>query len=111
MDGQGGFPGRVEEPLGSSWVPPWEGAESLSGALPSPGRGLSETHLEAAEPDHAVHHLGHAEAVPEVVEGVVPVVVVHAELGETRGPDRPRLLPALLPSPLLAVSGAPCLPV
>lgn len=52
-------------------------------SLPSPG-GAPQTHLEPAEPDHAVHHLGHAEAVPEVVERVVPVVVVHAELWETR---------------------------
>lgn len=49
-----------------------------------PPEGLPQTHLEPAEPDHAVHHLGHAEAVPEVVERVVPVVVVHAELRETR---------------------------
>lgn len=34
-------------------------------------------YLEAAEGDHAVHHLGHAEAVPEIVEGVVSVVVVN----------------------------------
>lgn len=49
-----------------------------------PLEGLPKTHLEPAEPDHAVHHLGHAEAVAEVVERVVPVVVVHAELRETR---------------------------
>lgn len=48
--------------------------------LPRPPRGPPRTHLEPAEPDHAVHHLCDAEAVPEVVEGVVPVVVVHAEL-------------------------------
>lgn len=37
-------------------------------------------YLEAAEGDHAVHHLGHAEAVPEIVEGVVSVVVVNTQL-------------------------------
>ena len=43
------------------------------------------THLEATAPDHAVHHLGHTEAVPEVVEGVVPVVVMHTELRGGKG--------------------------
>lgn len=47
--------------------------------------GAGRTHLEATEPDHAVHHLRHTEAVPEVVEGVVPVVVVHAELWGGKG--------------------------
>lgn len=37
-------------------------------------------YLQAAEADHAVHHLGDAEAVAEVVEGVVFVVVVDTEL-------------------------------
>lgn len=38
------------------------------------------SYLEAAERDHAVHHLGHAEAVPEIVEGVVSVIVVDTQL-------------------------------
>lgn len=61
-----------------------EAVPSGWGASLPPLEGLPQTHLEPAEPDHAVHHLGHAEAVPEVVERVVPVVVVHAELRETR---------------------------
>lgn len=42
------------------------------------------SYLEAAEWDHAVHHLGHAETVPEIVEGVVPVIVVDAKLQRER---------------------------
>ena len=37
-------------------------------------------YLEAAERDHAVHHLGHAEAVPEIVKGVVSVIVMNTQL-------------------------------
>lgn len=38
------------------------------------------SYLEVAEWDHAVHHLGHAEAVPEIVKGVVSVIVMNAQL-------------------------------
>lgn len=69
--GLGGGAGRAGEP-----VPPGGGRVPR---VPPP-KEPPATHLEPAEPDHAVHHLGHAEAMPEVVEGVVPVVVVHAEL-------------------------------
>lgn len=41
---------------------------------------LCEGYLQAAQADHAVHHLGDAETVAEVVEGVVLVVVVDTEL-------------------------------
>lgn len=41
---------------------------------------VSEAYLQAAEADHAVHHLGDAEAVAEVVEGVVLVVVMDTQL-------------------------------
>lgn len=37
-------------------------------------------YLEAAERDHAVHHLGHAEAVPEIMKGVVSVIVMNTQL-------------------------------
>lgn len=37
-------------------------------------------YLEAAERYHAVHHLGHTEAVPEIMKGVVPVIVMNAQL-------------------------------
>lgn len=37
-------------------------------------------YLEAAERDHAVHHLGHTEAVPEIMKGVVPVIVMNTQL-------------------------------
>lgn len=37
-------------------------------------------YLEVAEVDHAVHHLCNAKAVAEVVEWVVPVVVMNTEL-------------------------------
>ena len=33
-------------------------------------------YLEAALADHAVHHLRHTETMAEVVEGVIPVVVM-----------------------------------
>jgi len=36
--------------------------------------------LQVTQVHHAVHHLGHAEAVPEVVERVVPVIFLHAQL-------------------------------
>lgn len=39
-----------------------------------------EGYLQAAEADHAVHHLGDTETVAEVVEGVVLVVVMDTEL-------------------------------
>lgn len=38
------------------------------------------SYLQAAQADHAVHHLGDAETVAEVVEGVVLVVVVDTQL-------------------------------
>lgn len=41
-------------------------------------------YLEAAEADHAVHHLGDTETVAEVVEGVVPVVVMDTQLHRNR---------------------------
>lgn len=37
-------------------------------------------YLQAAQADHAVHHLSDAETVTEVVEGVVLVVVVNTKL-------------------------------
>lgn len=37
-------------------------------------------YLEAAERDHAVHHLSHTEAVPEIMEGVVSVIVMNTQL-------------------------------
>lgn len=37
-------------------------------------------YLQAAEADHAVHHLGDTETVAEVVEGVVLVVVMNTKL-------------------------------
>ncbi|RUS83928.1 hypothetical protein EGW08_008342, partial [Elysia chlorotica] len=45
---------------------------------------------ELAQVDHTVHHLRHAEAVPEVVERVVPVVLLDAQLlaQAQRGHDR-----------------------
>lgn len=86
--GWGGFPRGVGEPV------PRVGAASRARCC-HPQQEPPETHLEPADPDHAVHHLRHAEAVPEVVERVVPVVVVHAELRETEGPSCPRLLPTL----------------
>lgn len=86
---EGGAPtclwlGGVQEPhprprLGSG------GATRLGGGAAACPRGPG-THLQPAEPDHAVHHLSDAEAVAEVVEGVVPVVVVHAELRRPAGP-------------------------
>lgn len=82
--GVGGGPAPLAEQR------PHEGADRDGrrwGPRPEHGtRPPKGTHLEPAEPDHAVHHLGHAEAVPEVVEGVVPVVVLHAELRETEAP-------------------------
>lgn len=47
--------------------------------------GVVRTHLEATEPDHTVHHLRHTEAVPEVVKGIVPVVVMYTELRGGKG--------------------------
>lgn len=41
-------------------------------------------YLQAAQADHAVHHLGDAETVAEVVEGVVLVVVVDTQLDGRR---------------------------
>lgn len=41
-------------------------------------------YLQAAEADHAVHHLADAETVAEVVEGVVLVVVVDTQLEEEK---------------------------
>ncbi len=35
---------------------------------------------ELTQVDHPVHHLGHAETVAEVVERVVAVVLLHAQL-------------------------------
>lgn len=40
----------------------------------------SAGYLQAAEADHAVHHLGDTETVAEVVEGVVLVVVMDTKL-------------------------------
>lgn len=37
-------------------------------------------YLQAAQADHAVHHLSDTETVTEVVEGVVLVVVVNTKL-------------------------------
>lgn len=53
----------------------WLRFEGGNGVVPCRG-----WYLEAAEGDHAVHHLGHTEAVPEIVEGVVSVIVVNAQL-------------------------------
>lgn len=38
------------------------------------------TYLKAAEGDHAVHHLGHTEAVPKIMKGVVSVIVMNTQL-------------------------------
>lgn len=47
-----------------------------------------EAYLQAAEADHAVHHLGDAETVAEVVEGVVLVVVMDTQLwGQSDGAE------------------------
>lgn len=43
------------------------------------------SYLQAAQADHAVHHLGDAETVAEVVEGVVLVVVVDTQLDGGEG--------------------------
>lgn len=32
---------------------------------------------------HSVHHLGHTEAVPEIVEGVVSVILLNTQLKQT----------------------------
>lgn len=50
------------------------------------GRG----YLQAAEADHAVHHLGDTEAVAEVVEGVVLVVVMDTQLQRQRDGSEPQ---------------------
>lgn len=42
--------------------------------------GEGGAYLQAAEADHAVHHLGDTETVAEVVEGVVFVVVMDTQL-------------------------------
>ena len=42
--------------------------------------GEGELGLEIAQVDHAVHHLRHAEAVPEVVERVVAIILLDAQL-------------------------------
>lgn len=39
-------------------------------------------YLEVAEVDHAIHHLTNAEAVAEVVERVVTVVLLNCQLGQ-----------------------------
>lgn len=41
---------------------------------------MGSAYLQVAEVDHAVHHLCDTEAVAEVVEWVVPVVVMNTEL-------------------------------
>lgn len=74
----------------------WVGLPGVGGPKAAP----AETHLEPAQTDHAVHHLRDAEAVPEVVERVVPVIVVHAELRDTGLP-----VWALLPTPLSKLPG------
>lgn len=48
------------------------------------------SHLQAAEADHAVHHLADAEAVAEVMEGVTPVVIVNAQLQRKRDGETKR---------------------
>lgn len=48
----------------------------------------SAGYLQAAEADHAVHHLGDTETVPEVVEGVVLVVVMDTKLETERRCER-----------------------
>lgn len=45
----------------------------------------ASAYLQAAEADHAVHHLSDAETVAEVVERVVLVVVMNAELEKQNG--------------------------
>lgn len=77
-------------------------------SLTTPGSGLPQTHLQPAEPGHAVHHLGDAEAVTEVVERVVTVVVVHAELRRREGPPCGQL-PTPPPSSWHLLPGANCL--
>lgn len=49
---------------------------------------LRAAHLQAAEADHAVHHLGDTETVAEVVEGVVLVVVMDTKLHRTGKRDK-----------------------
>lgn len=51
-------------------------------------------YLEAAEADHAVHHLCDTETMAEVVEGVVLVVVMNTQLQR----DRERRLLTLNPN-------------
>ena len=41
---------------------------------------LAQHVVEAAQVDHAVHHLSDAETVPEVVERVVAVVLLYTKL-------------------------------
>lgn len=86
VTGEDTVPAEVICPLGCG-----SGGLRHSAGLGMEG-GAGRTHLEATEPDHAVHHLRHTEAVAEVVEGVVPVVVVHTELRGGKG-----YLTALLP--------------
>ena len=49
---------------------------------------MSLVYLQAAEADHAVHHLGDTETVAEVVERVVLVVVMNTKLHRQRRRDR-----------------------
>ena len=46
---------------------------------------LAHVFPQSAQLDHAVHHLTDAETVAEVVERVVPVVLLHAQLQHTWG--------------------------
>ena len=41
---------------------------------------LAHRFIETTQVDHSVHHLGHAETMTEVVERVVAVVLLHAQL-------------------------------
>lgn len=49
-----------------------------------PGHALPQL----GEVNHAVHHLTHAEAVPEVVKGVVAVIFLHTQLQPQDGHEQ-----------------------
>ena len=57
---------------------------SVDEHVPHDGKGVIllrwGAYLEVAERDHAVHHLGHAEAMPEIMKRVVSVIVMNTQL-------------------------------